>query len=332
VKKKLSVHLCSACCLLFAGALASCPRLVYDGSGEQTQPVSIYIAPGDGGSDTSFQADVEVYRTNSRSVEGTTLLQKYRLSVKEIDGYVVRRLDFSPELAPDQRGVSVITDGITIVVFDTATLEVRSRTTLPEELAVEAQSAGQRVMPGSFDVAAVRRESARLGFALQEDTSQRLLALRYSVERGSALGELRTDIVVDTETETIQYQQAVFTERGGVSVTTEQQYAYEVQDGRAVIVAEVTTVAQSHPADPAAPPPGGPWVAAPEEVPVVDAREIEQLEAAGAVVRDTDPVIGDPSSQDSTDTVVKTYDGIRINTLDDSLFRLPFFSPGGGAP
>jgi hypothetical protein len=195
-------------------------------------PVSIPIAPSATGTDTSFQANVEVYRTNSRSVEGTKLSQKYRLSTKRIGNRIVTRLDFSP-LSPGNRALSVITDGVTLVEFNTSTLEVYQRRTLPIGLSTGAtQSTERRVMPGALDVTALRRQSARLGFDLKEDAALHALTVSCRIDGGAGLGELRTDIVVDTDTELVRYQKAGFTNGDGASVDTEQNYIYEVKEDK----------------------------------------------------------------------------------------------------
>lgn len=93
---------------------------------------------------------------------------------------------------------------------------------------------------------------------------------------------------------------------------------------------EVITIAKDYPPDPNAPTAEGAIITSADDVPVVGEADVARWESDGASVYDADPVIGDPTSLDNTDTLVKTYDDIQINTLDDTLFRLPFFAEAAG--
>lgn len=43
----------------------------------------------------------------------------------------------------------------------------------------------------------------------------------------------------------------------------------------------------------------------------------------GGEVYEFEQVIGDPSDPDYTEVIIKTYDDIKINALEDEYFRIP---------
>lgn len=303
--------------------------------GRTPKPVSVIIQKASSGNE-SFQADVEVYSSSNRDLKGFKLTQKYRLSTKSLDGVVFTRIDFDPAFTGTGRARSVISNGREIVLFDPTTLEVQQRMAIPAETQDLVSRIPARAMPGHIDTAALRATAKRLSLDLYEDPGTHAMVLRTIP--GADQSKLRITspaILLDTSTDTIVGSQATVTDSSGNTVSMEQHYIYQPEGDQLVTVGEVDTVT-STPAQPAvttgdpAAMDQTPVVNSADDIPAITDSEQADMESQGYTLAETEPFIGDPNNAGSTQTIVKEFDDVQVNTLDERLFRLPFFAAATG--
>lgn len=66
-----------------------------------------------------------------------------------------------------------------------------------------------------------------------------------------------------------------------------------------------------------------PIVESEDDIPEVTEEELAEMVKDGGEVYEFEQILGDPSNPDYTEVIVKTYDDIEINTLEDEYFRIP---------
>ena len=167
--------------------------------------------------------------------------------------------------------------------------------TLSFDLAEEEGGSGLSVaLPASY-----MTKLTRPGF------NYRSAKLYYDVDSDAYAGG---DVVIELE--------------DGAVMTSITRPVYETVDGVLIKVGEINQKIYNYPETEEVFETDIPVVDDPESLEVITQEELDELAADGASITPSELIVGDPSDPDYTITEVSVYNEIKVNTLEDSVFRI----------
>ncbi len=167
-----------------------------------------------------------------------------------------------------------------------------------------------------------------MGFDISTDTSNSNIVmisappalLPKSISPGGRAYTFK--LFFDTAAGTIAGTESVEVEADGTHVTREQTFIYEDRDGVPVPVGNVLEVKNDEPYTIDVSDSMLTEITDPESIPEIDPAEAAALGQSADALRITDPIIGDPSDPDYTESYITVYEEVVTNSLEDSYFRI----------
>ncbi|MCK9171197.1 MAG: hypothetical protein M0P01_12355 [Treponema sp.] len=292
----------------------------------EQNPVTVtWENPGAGGNIESYEADVEVYSMNNRKDTALTLQNKYRMSMKTINGGQYVRIDMDPDYNQGSAR-SIVSGKEGTIVFNTQSGEIQYRlpaeeNALPEDLVPFLSGNALTRM----DVDGIRNECRKLSFDIQDKTDGEMLIQLPSALFPSDGYESRssTSMLFDTADGTLVQTQVVCIESDGTEVKTDCYPVYEDKDGTPVKVGMVTEIiskaAQLLDNDET-----GVYYNSIDDIPEISDEEYERLTAEGNITQTDHVSFGNPADPGYTETIAELYQDVHINTVSDSQFKMLF--------
>jgi hypothetical protein len=323
--------------VLGTAALAlSCQALFGAKQSSDTKSLSPVVSFGSKSSSTgasSYQADVEVYRSNNRSVEPPALASKYRLAVKIIGGKLCSRVDLPASAFPDGKARAILSDGASLRYVDLDSMRTVARVSLKDD-AVLGRIAGlgpsERTLSGyvgKADIAAVSAAYRSLSFDVAEENGAKGLAIGFPASALAALSRpgfryTGAKLYYDVAESSYAGADSDLALEDGTTVHVATRPVYEDHDGVQVKVGEVTTSTYDSGAtiDPSGA--SAPRVDDPAALPQLSDADLDALKASGATVIQSNPIVGDPYDPKYTVTDVSVYQNISVDSLDDASFAI----------
>ena len=295
---------------------------------EMVDNVSIEIKKNENNTIESYQANVKQYSYNQRIPGQISAPSEYRLSLKKSGNSIFTRIDFDSSYYGDGKARSVICDGKETVVFDSLTKEVEARIPLTEE---ETKISGDFGGPmfGRLALDSYIAKCRQLAFDLQEDSENNIMCVTIPVSNVSARTNNETETAVysrlyfDTQEDVLLGGESKTIDEEGTVITTSNNYLYKEVDGEPVLIGEMLEVTNDFPYEIDTSDYMLPIVESEDDIPEVTEEELAEMVKDGGEVYEFEQILGDPSNPDYTEVIVKTYDDIEINTLEDEYFRIP---------
>lgn len=328
-KKKYAV-------ILFACIMVSCTEIDLGSSKgavsakqmqELVDNVSIDFKKSNNNSIESYQANVKQYSYNKRIAGTVSAPSEYRLSLKKSGDSIFTRIDFDSSCYGDGKMRSIICDGKETVIFDTITKEVEARTVLTDEETKNAEDFGGPIF-GRLALDSYLAKCRQLSYDLQEDSENNVMCVTIPVSDVSAkISNDKTTtysrLYFDTQNDVLLGNESQTIDENGIIVTASNNYLYKEVDGEPVLIGELLEIQNDFPYEIDTSDYMLPIVESEDDIPEVTEEELAEMIKDGGEVYEFEQVIGDPSNPDYTQVIIKTYDDIKINTLEDEYFRLP---------
>ncbi len=273
----------------------------------------------------SFQTEVEVYSMNNRKQTSLEKSNKYRLSLKKIDGVQYSRIDLDAEYNGGAAR-SVISNDKEIIVFNTKTEEIECK--VPVENDIDALSfMNSENALSRLNLDKIKADVKRLSLDVTEEKDSKALCVSLPSEifntKENLTKRLSTKVKFDTLSETLNEIEIVSIDDEGVKATTTICPVYqETETGTPVKVGMITVIDKQNPNKIEGFPEDYPVYESYDDIPEISEEDAEKMLATGAAFEDTDITFGDPSDLSSVQTIVEKYESIEINKVDDKLFRL----------
>lgn len=319
--------------LLFAALFLGCS---YNGGGKRgnqgfslekiIQDISIEVHKNDSNTIESYQATVKEYSYNERVAGSVQVQPDYRLSLKKIDGQLFSRIDFSAEHYGDGKARVVLSNGKEAVLMDRSTGEIEYRTPLEFD-PVEEEFMNQNAVFGRLDITSVMNRFRTLAYDLQEEKESGIVCVGLPLENlkhrsNPSHTPVYSRLFLDLQNEVLLGSETQMTQEDGTSLTISNNYIYKEVDQEPILIGEMVSIHHDFPYTIDTSEYQLPIIEDEESVPEMTDREVEEILKNGGEVMQFEQPIGDPSDPDYTDVVVKVYEDIKVNTVEDELFRI----------
>lgn len=329
-KKKVAVIL-SACIML------SCTGVSTDSdkgavSAKQMQElvdnVSIEFKESNNDSIESYQANVKLYSYNQRIVGNISAPSEYRLSLKKSGDSIFTRIDFDSSYYGDGKARTVICDGKETVIFDTITKEVEARIPFTNEETQNLEDFGNPMF-GRIALNSYLTKCRQLSYDLQEDSENNIMCVAIPISDISARIDGSNETAVysrlyfDTQSDVLLGSESQTIDENGTIITTSNNYLYKEVDGEPILIGELLEIKNDFPYEIDTSDYMLPIIESEDDIPEVTEEDLAEMVKDGGEVYEFEQVIGDPSDPDYTEVIIKTYDDIKINALEDEYFRIP---------
>lgn len=325
-RRLVSLSTIAVVCLAFS---LSCDNGISKKAGDENtaffeaNPPSITWKGADKEAITSFSADVEVYSMNNRRDQGATLSNKYRMSLRKVDGMQLVRLDLDPALNGN-RARSILSNGNEVLIFDTKSNEIQYRIPIAMDVSQDLAFLSLETAISRFDMSLIRSESKRLAFDMTEDTENRLvLDLPSHLFQGRP-GDTRlsTRVAFDSTNDTLQSIETVTMLEDGSTVTSFMQPVYEDKDGIPVKVGMISILDTKIESLIEGFGPDTEIFESPDDIPEISEDALAAMVAEGSIQEANAPVFGNPADLSHQDTIIELYREIEINAVPESAFKL----------
>ncbi len=332
-KKKRVILSMSVLCAVF---LTACQNPIND----KTDLLASKLSPAVSfGSDhpkdaaVSFQADVEVYSSNDRSIEPPRLQNTYRISAKTIDDQVYTRIDIPGDLFPDGNALAMISDGLTMRYVNIESMETIARVNMEEDEVLGRLSGditkGRKLMSffGHEDIPVLMNKFRTLSFDITEENNGKGLTVELPASYLSRLSRPgfklnRAKLYYDTESDTYAGAEAETVLEDGAVLKIVSRPVYETIEGVLLKVGEVNIKTYDYPEEETDFEAEIQNVNSIDDITELSDSDIEDLESEGANITPAELILGDPNDPDYTITEISVYNDIKVNTLEDSFFRI----------
>lgn len=274
----------------------------------------------------SFCADVVVYEDNNRRTGGAKIQSKYKLSIKRVNDKQYVRLDF-PEFLEDVSAKTILSDGNQTLVIDTSTGDIIQK--------IVSTEVEQKI-------------SNDLGFVLNENTLTRINLSRIK-EYASKLSldmtekEIKNKLVVSlpssyfmTNNETRVSTKVIFDKKDNVLESTETVTMMEdgstlklcvvpvyeeCDNGELLKIGEYSKIDYIN--DKRIPDVEQiDYIQTLDEITELSDEDYTRLKESGNLKEIEELSLGDPSDLSYTANIITLYENIKVNTLDDSPFKI----------
>ncbi len=273
----------------------------------------------------SFQTDVEVYSMNNRKQTSLKKSNKYRLSLKKINGVQYSRIDMDSD---HNGGIarSVITNDKECIIFNTNTEEIECR--IPVDSSFDALSfMNSENGLSRINLDKIKADAKRLSLDVTEEEDSKSICVSLPSDlfnsNESLTKRLSTKVMFDTINETLNEVEIVTIDDEGIKVTTTSNPVYEItDDGTPVKIGMITVIDKNNPNRIEGFPDDYPVYNSYDDIPDITHEEAEKMLKAGTAFVEKNITFGDPADMSSVETIVEKYNSVEINKIDDSLFRL----------
>lgn len=286
-------------------------------------PVSITMHQIESGEIESFSADVEEYTMNDRSLNGPQMVSNYRLTMKNVNGRLLARMDFPEDFDGQTVARTLLTDGESVVLASGSM--VIGRISLEESgVSFPAhQLSNQRIM-GRVNIEEIRTQYRNLSYDIAEDDSVGIMEVRVPLDFVDHHIPGIESIVMryDTNNETYLGSEMVQHDEEGNERTYSQQMIYQEHEGEQIVVGQVNSVHYDFSGNVDTEGYSYPIIDDPDSVPEITEEEMNEIIEEGGNIIEPEPILGDPSNPDYTETTVTTFNNIVLNDTEDSTFRL----------
>jgi hypothetical protein len=282
------------------------------------KPVSIFNADKGSKQVSSYQASVQNFYSNNRTGVNMEQYSDYRLSLKIIGGEVISRIDYAGNYFQDGQARSIISNSVESIVLIANTDEIESRTPI--------SSIAKKIMPenatkslmGRVDLNQIASYSRSMSFNITDSTPG-ILTIGipsdfFPVDSAGADFNSRVvsyNVSYDTQTEVEIQSSMEIHESDGTIISVTSYPLYEEIGNDKIKVGQVTVMNNDIPG-----------VLDTTDSVIKDTPSLEEL-GNFVLSEDSDPVLfGDPTSPDKEETFVELYQDIKLNSLEDSFFRV----------
>lgn len=315
-------------------ALFSCESSLNTGAEEvlsryQDHTVTVYNGNSSLKEIESYQAQVKTYYSNSRRGIEMEPGEEYRLSLKMMDGTLYSRMDFDSKAFPDLIPRSLITSDKGSVLFQTLTNTVEMRLPPEPEKRLFLNQDSLSVL-GRVNMDEIIKESQRLSLDILDETPG-LLALElppgYFQPQSNGLG-FETEVIscrlsFDTKENLLLSSEMVVKESDGSEISSALHPLYQESDGIMVKVGQVQVVDNRIPFNTLGSESSVMTYETPDDIPEISEEELKALQESGVLSQNEAPVLfGYQFTPDFQEVFVDLYEEVKINSLEDSLFKL----------
>ena len=271
----------------------------------------------------SYKAEVDVFTMNNRRDTGAIQTDAYTISIKEINGNIYTRLDFN-QGGYDGIKRSIVTDGAEVVMFDTETNEVHFRIKLGSAIPQELNFFRNEAIFTKVDLSLIRREAQRLAYNFREDRMSGGLILELPQHLFAQENEERrisTKVVFDLNKELINHTEVISILSNGIHRTSTTFPLYQEYNGTYIKTGLVHIIENINP-NRISSSSNTRIYNSPDDYPVISRAEYERLKNLDLAHPGGEMFFGDPFDLSYTDTIIKVYRNIEINTVQNSSFRV----------
>jgi pimeloyl-ACP methyl ester carboxylesterase len=294
------------------------------GASEKTyseQPITVSISGRDIEKGVeSLQAEVSVYRMNSRTDAALYLDKSYQLSAKMMKGRLLTRVDFKDDRPVELR--TAITDGETTILLNPETEEISFKMVSDDAKNPAHRIFGSQNYLSRINLSLLREEARRIALDVREDNdtvySISLPNETMRVARGDRV--ISNRISFDAKDEVLSSMESVTVTADGTRITMTVTPMYEKKDGVPVKIGQTTVISRDIPRAFSETIAGGIYDS-PDDIPTLSSAEYEELSRKGLIFEKTGVVFGDPGDPSYTETVVEIYQDVRVNETQDIVFR-----------
>jgi hypothetical protein len=284
-----------------------------------SESVSIALNQGSVEEMTSFSADLVSFRGNNREVGGIQEVERFRISMKEIDGEIFTRLDFPASQFADGIARSSLSSSEEMFLFKTASNELEQRIplNLPADVNHPFMDFTSRFLIQAKIPNFTRFRSTMYDMNLDMMIEQSSLKVALPNE-----GYTKFELTFDLEEEVLRKTESEEILEDGTIVSSSIEYVYQEIEGELVKVGHIheTSYDMNYLYDDSDF--GLPIIESEEEIEEMTLEEIQAMEDQGYLSYEIEPVLGDPADPDYTITEVQLYEDIRINDEDEAAFRI----------
>lgn len=310
-------------CIFICIGLTSCEQKINDSKMKKyTDTMSVSVKSGSIKKIESYSANVVFYTGNSRKIGGITEKQRYRISVKEVNGSVLYRADYPSKNYSDGIARSVLATNDELFIFHTGTNNLEHRTNLTTS-AIDKYDGSfsemnrMAILGKISDFQNFRTKLYDIYKDISVDDENKTMLINIPSEEYSHFNitfDLEDQTLLGSETKEILEDETI--------ITTNTKYLYQDTDGEII---KIGTIIETHYdiknlIDASAY--ALPIIESEEDVRIITDEELEAIEEQGGLVYNVVPVIGDPSDPDYTETLVQLFEDIEINSVDDTLFDI----------
>jgi len=313
--------------IVAAIVLISCPTLIKENelSNEayKEYPITIevfekHISEGI----ETFEAEVSVYRMNSRNDSGFTLTNKYQLSSQEINGEKITRIDYSDNHPAEFR--SVITNGDFFIFFnpDSEQASQRIESQMPNNQAYRLLNSQNYL--SKVNLSLLRQEAQRVSLDILADDVNTLIISVPPELTQTINGERRlsTKLSFNVKDEILESTETVTIAENGATITVTVTPRYEKIDEVPIKTGQLTVTKVDIPPISEYPYEGDIFNS-PEDIPTISNEEYERLNRQGMIHKRDGIVFGDPNDLSYIETEVELYSTIKVNNT--KALSLKFF-------
>ncbi len=331
IKKRIFIFIGS---VIISGLMIACqPGSAGAGNSESSSARIVTIQNDDKstGAINSYQAVVSEISITPRIPGDTGVSREYRLYTRKTEQGMNLRIDFSEGYFGDGVCRSVYSDGKELVVFVTATNQVLERMPVDSNEAMAGVSSADAFM-GRIDVDTAIARFRSLSYSIKEDavggyTVVEMPADNYaggiSTRSGGEYQLAGTKLLFDMNNDVILGSEMVMNNSDGKTIVNHS-YIYQVEDGIPVITGEITEMNRITEYSENIEGSPFPQYNSVDEIPDITEEEIAEIESGEGYICDDNPLLGDQNDGSVTTLTIKTYDQIRLNGTDDSVFRINF--------
>ncbi|AEE17424.1 hypothetical protein [Treponema brennaborense] len=284
-------------------------------------PVTITWQSGAEKDIESFQADVSVYTNTNRAGTGTSLQNKYRMSLKTVNDVPYVRLDFDPEY---NGGLfrSAISDTAETIIVDTVSEEIEYRIPVQDDYSADLAFLGTETAVSRVNLSLIKTEARRLAFDMTDEQGSALIvSIPNDFFADPYKTRLSTRVTFDTVNETLNQVEIVTVLQDGTNVTTTTYPMYEEKNGEPVKIGSVTVIDSKAPGL-LAEFEDAEYFDSIADIPEISDAEYQRLLDSGEITEVEAMPFGNPADMSYQETIIEVYNDIEINTVTDNPFRL----------
>lgn len=310
---------------LIVTTFASCsPPIDTKAAASSARPLTISYAPAPGrGGVVALDLTVEVSTKNLRRPSATATTKHYRTFQKIIDGVLYQRTDFEVDLNGVKKPQSVVTNGRDTVVFDPQNEGKAERLMAGATGALTKVPVGGDLSRKIPDLGHSLQRMALQAFRVRAATDPTVTSVDWSgstpVDASRTL--VKRSLQFDGTDSVLKSEQDVVVDSSGVQTITAVDYSYASTPAGPVLSQTRTITKVDYPYTLDVSGLSLPRVDSLDQIRSITPEELEGMKAKGALVYQTNPLIGDPSDPDQTTETVETYTQIKVNQTDDNLFQ-----------
>lgn len=268
----------------------------------------------------AFEAEVSVYRMNSRYDTGLKLAGSYNLLIEETDGERITYIDFNSDSSVERKAVISYRDNVIMLDPKTESVTQSMKIQQPQNPAYRLLSSQNYL--SRINLSLIRQEAKRIALDIQTD-DENILTLSIPPELAQMpYGDRRisSKISFDVKEEVLAATETVTISDNGTIVTVTTTPRYEKVDGVPVKTGQ-TTVTKVDIPNISVMPYDGIIYNSPDEIPTISNAEYEKLSRQGVIHKKSGMIFGNPNDLSYIETEVELYGSVKINNTPTLALR-----------